>query len=116
MRRPKFELVYDTELNQDVSWRLEALAVDHGRLDEIDLSIFEWTSYRARDGNDHDHCDGCWQKFMEKGHGSSETHNMVWASNGNTREARFMICVDCYRLLAEVRDGKIKLIEKTKFS
>lgn len=108
----KLQPIYDEVLGEDIAWRIEFLQMHLGYADltELDLPKIVQVAYTPLPGDDHDHCLGCWRKFMKNG--GPETDDICWADNPDTRLASVMLCSDCYRILAEVRAGRIKVIEK----
>jgi predicted Fe-S protein YdhL (DUF1289 family) len=55
---------------------------------------------RPRQTWDHDHCTGCWKKFMESGTGALTEGYM-------TADGRDWICTDCFKDLEEAMEWKL---------
>ena len=64
-------------------------------------AVLRFQKYTApRQDWDHDHCQGCWTKFMESG--SPETLTEGYVTDGNR-----WICVECFRDLHEEMGWKV---------
>jgi len=56
---------------------------------------------RPRENWDHDHCEGCWAKFMETGSPEVLTEGYV------TEDNRRWICPECFRDLQQEMEWKL---------
>jgi hypothetical protein len=64
--------------------------------------VLFWRPYEPQEGNDHDHCEFCWDKFMKDG--SDESLGF-----GYTTEDRYRwVCETCFKDFAEMFGWKIE--------
>ena len=72
-----------------------------GNAKQIRGSLLRFTKYTApRNDWDHDHCEGCWAKFMESPSPDVLTEGYV------TGDSKW-ICPECFRDLKEEMDWKL---------
>jgi len=111
MGAPKLRTIFDEQLQEDIAWRVMFLQMHLGGADLKSLALPELAEvgYKPLPGDDHDHCLGCWRKFMENG--GPETDNSCWSDNPDTRQADIMLCGDCNRIRVDIRAGRIKVTE-----
>ena len=108
----KLRPIYDDELGEDIAWRIEFLQMHLGSVDLAAVALPELAEvgYKPLPGDDHDHCLGCWRKFMEDG--GPDSDSTCWADNPDTRLADIILCSDCRRNLASIVAGRMKLPKK----
>jgi len=56
---------------------------------------------RHSDKWDHDHCEGCWAKFMERSAPDALVEGYV------TEDGRRWVCSECFRDLKDVMDWQV---------
>ena len=65
-------------------------------------ALLRLTKYaRLREDWDHDHCEGCWAKFMESG------PTDALAEGYTTEDSRRWICPECFRDLKDEMGWKL---------
>ncbi|MCF1709207.1 hypothetical protein L0V05_10295 [Tabrizicola sp. J26] len=126
--------VFDTELGENVAWRIENMDRTWTFLEPERSAIpqFEYRAYKAPSANwNHDHCAGCNTKLMEAG--VPEGLAFGWATVGmgikkgqkvSVNSKAFLdgslliehpdgaptwLCCDCHRILEQVRSGKLSV-------
>ena len=103
------EPIHDETLNEDVSWRLEAMHAFFWEFlpDKFDvLPKFHFAKYvQPSDHWDHDHCAGCCEKIMEVP-SASGILTEGYSDNVDPFEADDWLCADCHRILMDVVTGK----------
>ena len=105
--------IIDTELNEDVSWRVENMDRTWGFIKSgtVNIPIFHRIEYEPPYKDwDHDHCEGCTAKLMQDG--LHNTLSIGFADAEDTENAYSWLCDDCYRILDTVLSGKIELTQK----
>jgi hypothetical protein len=76
-------------------WRIDNLRFTKG-------AALQFKAYTRGSGkSDHDHCEGCWAKFMESGGPDILTEGYV------TEDQFRWICAECFRELKDVMGWKL---------
>jgi hypothetical protein len=100
--------IHDETLNEDVSWRIEAMNSVWGFLPNQfgALPKFYFARYKQpRADWDHDHCAGCGVKIMEVPYASGILTE-GYCDNVDPFEADDWLCADCHRILMDIVTGK----------
>jgi hypothetical protein len=76
-------------------WRIDNLRFTKG-------AVLQYKTYTRRsEKSDHDHCEGCWAKFMELGGADILTEGYVTEDNYR------WICPECFSELRDVMGWKL---------
>ena len=103
----KLAPIPDPALGEDIAWRIEFMERHLGLMSAPrDVPRFKAAAYVPRPGDDHDHCAGCWCKFMVAGDEDTirDGYCGTWPERGTT----VWLCADCRRILQDVLDGRIR--------
>ncbi len=82
-------------LGEMADWRIDNAKRTRGAL----LRLTKYS--RPSEDWDHDHCEGCWAKFMDTGSTNALTEGYV------TEDNRRWICSDCFRDLKDEMGWKV---------
>ena len=108
----KLEPVWDEILREGVAWRLENLndRFEFANRTGEPPDVFEWRAWTPPNETwDHDHCDGCWAKFMKDGADATLSHGWVLVAGPNLKPTEDWICDHCHRLLGAATSGNLAM-------
>ncbi|HLQ17707.1 MAG TPA: hypothetical protein VK146_01910 [Tabrizicola sp.] len=108
----RLEPVWDEDLQEDVAWRLENLNdwlkfADTAQASALQFDRRAWTP--PRESWEHEHCEGCWAKFVEHGEGTVRSHGWLRVGSPDVEELDEWICDNCHRLLGLALNGNLRL-------
>ena len=68
---------------------------------------FNLWNYEPAEGDDHDHCDGCFAKFMKDGMNGTLAEGYRGEPKAKEEDNVMLLCKDCYQVMIQIQEQKV---------